>query len=478
MIIRDRAKVVLVDPRSKGVFHLDDNSLRALLTADSMPVDTLRNHDQVTHVIDAAYQVGVLEERDAGASAYNARVILARLEQAIDADYYGILNPPALPTVNITESCGFACPHCYNSGDQPKRSDMEAGFIIAHVLGPLAELGCKNVVWTGGDPVLVPDRVLACTEAAVSLGISVATQAAEVSEDFIHAFAQAGGQGIQFTLVSTPSQAHIHDKFRGRQGNCIRTVEGIRHSKALGLSVFVNMPLYPGNITQLEATTTLLQELNVDTFRTTLAAPIGRARDNRSLLEFSDDRIQDILRRCASLDEQYGDHINIMTDVSRVSERHASPYSFCNAGMTYLHVADHHVYPCNFMMQDEFCLGSLHEFGLESIWQDSPRLRPFRQVSPIHEDCIGCTTRRGTELVCTDCKAVMWMRHGAFLSSHVVPCRAMSDVCSIGVPRPRDEPPSQGDRRPDARTQALADFRQDARRDGLRGHHPRDRHQG
>lgn len=435
MMMKEDDSVIVVDPRSKAIVRFTEKCFRSLLDLDGMRLEDAASvkSQSFQAFLAAMMRNGLVERATATTHAYNVAGIRAALDGACEQPGRAILNPPALPTVNINEICAFKCPHCYNDTNRHGVSEMDTEVIVKNVLIPLAGMGCANVMWSGGDPVLTKDKTVYCTKVASSLGMSVATQAAEFSGLFLEEFARAGGRGIQVSLYSSPRHPEIDDNFRGRAGSWQMAVHNIVDARRNGLAVFINMVLFPDNVAELIETAEFAYGLGVDTFRTTIPVMIGRAAQNPSGLELSERQINELLATALALRDRYSSRMTVVTDISERGNPMAIPYSFCSAGMTYMHVAGYTVFPCNFMMDERFCLGSISDQTIDQIWRRSPNVEDFRTTERVAGRCASCPKRESAGGACTDCKAVMWMRYDSFLNCRTVPCEGNAKRCLITV---------------------------------------------
>lgn len=431
MIVKEDKTVTVVNPRTKAIVRFSERSFQSLLDLDGMSIAEAAavRSEEFRGFLAAMERHGLIERAVLGSGAYNVSRMKIFLDKARNHRGRVILNPPALPTVNMNETCFFKCPHCYNDTNRHKASEMPEDMIIRNVILPLADMGCANVMWSGGDPVLTRSKTIHCTRVASSLGMSVATQAAEFSQEFISEFAAAGGKGMQVSLYSSPRHPEIDDRFRHRPGSWQMAVNNVVEARRKGLAVFINMVLFPDNVDELIDTADFAYELGVDIFRTTLPVITGRAVQNRPLLSMDNDRIRALLATALALRDRYSSRMDIVTDISECGNPSTVPYSFCSAGMTYVHIAEYKAFPCNFMMDDRFCLGSIRNATLDKIWRSADKLQDFRTTERIDSRCIPCTRREAPDQGCTDCKAVMWMRYGAFLNPQTMPCRG----CDVSV---------------------------------------------
>lgn len=424
MMMREGDRIVVVDPRSKSISRFTEQSFEALLSLDGKewPAQPDNGSTADAAFVKTVSALGLVHRCCPEDRVYVASKIRDVLHETRGIARRTILNPPALPTVNINEQCRFRCWHCYNSRGSTVAPEMTKEVIVENVLKPLARLGCANIMWCGGDPVTTPNKTIDCTAVASDLGISAATQVADFSRAFLGNFAAAGGRGIQVSLYSSPDHPEIDDRFRRQRGSWKMAVENIEEARRNDLAVFVNMVLFPENVRELTRTAEFAYKLGVSTFRTTVPVIVGRARHNERMLTLSNGHMESLLEEAATLQESFSGRMGILTDISERGRPSDLPFSFCSAGMTYMHVAGYDVFPCNFMMDSRFRMGSVRKQGADDIWRESVAVRPFRLTEPLHDKCRKCTRRESAEFLCTDCKAVMWRRYGSYLNPDTVAC--------------------------------------------------------
>jgi len=421
-MIKDDGKIVVASPQTKGIIRFNEDSFKSFLDLEDKELSNVTSEvSSFKKFLEALIENRLVEEASTKGPAYKIVRIKAFLDSLPESVKKIILNPPFLPTVNVNERCKCNCPHCYNNTNQNVIQEMDVKTIINNAIKPLANMGCANIMWSGGDPVLTKNKTISLTQAASSLGMSVATQATEFSKDFIEDFVKAGGKGIQFSLFASPSHPEIDDQFRCRQGAWDMSVKNIIEAKKNGLSVFVNMILFRRNMDELEETADFVFDLGVDTFRSSIPVIQGRAKTNKDRLTFSKEEVKKLMIKAIKLKKKYDCKMNVLTDISARTPKE-TPYSLCSAGLTYLHIAGYNVYPCNFLMEDRFCAGSIHSDTVDKIWRFSSTWQEFRKIEPINEKCISCKKRELFNPICTDCKAMMYMRYGKFFGRETVPC--------------------------------------------------------
>ncbi len=164
----------------------------------------------------------------------------------------------------LTYACNNRCAHCYNL---PSRAGMPsldaAGW--KRVLDRLAEIGIPHVIFTGGEPTLVPglSELVAYGE---SLGLitGLNTNGRRLADGrFAESLAEAGLCHVQVTIES--SRPDVHDAMTGARA-FYETVQGIRQALAVGLYTITNSTLTRRNAEDAETLVDFLHDLGLRTF--------------------------------------------------------------------------------------------------------------------------------------------------------------------------------------------------------------------
>ncbi len=126
-------------------------------------------------------------------------------------------------TIAPTLDCNFACPYCYETR-QVVQMDKKTGNQLLHFIGNRLEKGGKlSVTWYGGEPLLVPDTVVALSDEmkkladgkAAATDFSLITNGYLLTRETAENLSAAGINEIQVTLDGPPE---IHDKRRKLRG--------------------------------------------------------------------------------------------------------------------------------------------------------------------------------------------------------------------------------------------------------------------
>lgn len=157
---------------------------------------------------------------------------------------------PVLSEVALTYGCNNNCIFCYASS--PERVDEKPQMTTAQVKKILDVIWNKakvpTVSFTGGEPTLRKDLV-ELVKYAVSLGLRVNLISNGIvcgTTDLPSQLKDAGLSSAQISLES--SNPDVHDKIVGHKGAFVKTVEGFKRLKALGVHTHINTTICKDNI--------------------------------------------------------------------------------------------------------------------------------------------------------------------------------------------------------------------------------------
>lgn len=179
----------------------------------------------------------------------------------------------------ITYACNNNCTHCYNEKGRVGKTLPKADW--ERILKKIADLGIPHVVFTGGEPTLVPDLIELVNFAEASgLVTGINTNGRLLSDPvFTAQLVNSGIDHIQITLESHIED--IHDRMVGVQGAWRETVAGIRRAVQTCAFVMTNTTLLRSNATRENVTALVdfLHSLSVKTVGINALIYSGRGRD-------------------------------------------------------------------------------------------------------------------------------------------------------------------------------------------------------
>ena len=163
----------------------------------------------------------------------------------------------------LTYRCNNQCVHCYNESD---RMQNELGFDDwKKVIDRVWDLTIPHVVFTGGEPTLIPflpDLIAYAEKLGMITGLN--TNGRKLRDPrYIEALVSAGLDHVQITLES--HGADIHDRITSAAGSWAQTTAGIANALASKLYVMTNTTLLRSNSSSLADTLNYLSVLGVPT---------------------------------------------------------------------------------------------------------------------------------------------------------------------------------------------------------------------
>ena len=158
----------------------------------------------------------------------------------------------------LTYGCNNNCAHCYN---EPGR----AGTLLTlekwrTILERLEKLGIPHIIFTGGEPTMVPflpELVSYADQLGIVTGLNTNGRLLK-NEDLAEDLARRSLDHVQITLESVHPE--IHDAMVGAEGAWEETVAGIRNAVKHGIYVNTNTTLLTHN-TSVEDVTALIDFL-------------------------------------------------------------------------------------------------------------------------------------------------------------------------------------------------------------------------
>lgn len=179
--------------------------------------------------------------------------------------------------LSVTNACNLQCVHCYREETKAFRDELSVEEMVAlfqDFKAFVERLDMDGVVtFGGGEPLLRRDLgLLAKVAHSAGLGVRVISNGVLSARQAEH----LADWGIRLVQVSVDgADAEVHDRVRGA-GMFARTLEGIRHLVAAGITVNLKATLMKGfNDHQIPAFFALANDLQVPVLSFGRLIPIG-----------------------------------------------------------------------------------------------------------------------------------------------------------------------------------------------------------
>jgi radical SAM protein with 4Fe4S-binding SPASM domain len=324
----------------------------------------------------------------------------------------------------LTPRCNMRCLHCASDlGEGRTRGDilsLEESLSLCH---ELADLGCENVVLSGGEALLSEDWEPIARE-LVSLGINVSL----ISNGFLIDEAKAvriRDAGLCRVALSLDGPEPTHNYIRCNPRAFERVWRAFDALKAAGLQVNIVTHVNRMNLGELPALEALMAERRVDVWRLQLGSPVGRMARHRELLIEPDElpavaKFIVAAKRRGKVYISVGDNVGYFSDDETELRRGAkvSPFPFwcgCSAGCLTVGIESNgNVKGCLSLQADRFIEGNVREEPLSAIWQKPGAFAYTRDfgVENLHGGCAECEFGEICRGGCT------FMAYGATGSPH------------------------------------------------------------
>ncbi|MCJ7625415.1 MAG: radical SAM protein, partial [Anaerolineaceae bacterium] len=298
-------------------------------------------------------------------------------------------NKPSAPyrmDLALTYRCNNKCVHCYNESDRLKHElDVDQW---EKILDRVWKLGIPHVVFTGGEPTLVPflpELITYAEKLGMITGLN--TNGRKFSDPaYIDALVSAGLDHVQITLES--HDAEIHDDITAAPGAWAQTTSGITNALNSKLYVMTNTTLLRSNSASLTDTLDFLSALGVPTVGLNGLIYSGRGasvdesiseNDLPALLEIAKAHAADSEQRLIWYTPTMYCHFNPIESNLGVKGCTAALYNMCIE-------PDGSVLPCQSYYRS---LGNFLEDSWDSIWNHT-LARSLRDRAYVPDSCRFC----------------------------------------------------------------------------------------
>lgn len=287
---------------------------------------------------------------------------------------------PRIAVWELTLACDLHCRHCGSRAGKARTDELSLSEArgLCH---ELAELGCKHVTLSGGEPLLRKDWAL-IAKTLVDCGIEIAmiSNGSAWTDAIATTVRAIGFESVGFSLDGLEE---AHEYQRRVPGHWQRVLRAIDSAVQAGITVTVVTTINKRNLGELEQLRTLLCEHGVMRWQLQFATATGNMADERGLLMEPADLLQAvplIARLCRDdhLPKVYAGH-----DVGYFGEPEESlrdqtavvPYwTGCLAGMHVIGIESNgNIKGCLSLPSalngvDAFVEGNIRQTPLREIW--------------------------------------------------------------------------------------------------------------
>lgn len=307
-------------------------------------------------------------------------------------DFFRNLSGPITLHLELTEACPERCRHCYNfireQNYHPNSIEKED---IDRILDDFKAIGGFHVILTGGEPLVVFDKLLYAVQGVRSreLSLSVNSNLIPAKPAKMAALKKAGVDHILTTVFS--HNPDTHDYIASRKGVHAKVIKGIKVTRNAGIRVSVNMIVTNVNDKDVYETGKMLHSMGLEKFIANRMIP-STSNSNTLKKEFliHESTARGMIDSLLALKKDLG-----MT----VSTCRALPHCFlgditghfpfiargCNAGKRHLLLGcDGKARAC---VHEAKGYGNIHDIGIKGIWDNMEQWRRKDLLPTMCQQC-------------------------------------------------------------------------------------------
>lgn len=318
---------------------------------------------------------------------------------------------PRICVWELTLACNMKCGHCGSRAGLPRPNEMspEEAQVVA---SDLADLGCKRVTLSGGEPILRKDwPEIAKTLVSRGVKVNMVSNGWGWTEATVRSAKEAGLSNVCFSIDGLEQ---THDEIR-REGSFGRSMKAFEMCRAAGLPTASIMTINRKNMAEIDAVHDLLVEKGVTLWQPQLSDAMGYQRDNIEWAFHPEElpeveaKLAEMMRR-SSMRVTVGDNIGYYGPNEELF-RKESTFGFwvgCFAGCQVVGIeADGDIKGCLSQQDDSFVEGNVRETSLKEIWNRPGAFAYNREF-----------TTEQLEGFCGDCRYNDICRGGCTCSAH------------------------------------------------------------
>jgi radical SAM protein with 4Fe4S-binding SPASM domain len=284
----------------------------------------------------------------------------------------------------LTYRCQNNCGHCYNEERKVEELDRE-GWLS--VIERLWEIGIPHIVFTGGEPTLVPQlgELIERSEENGQITGLVTNGRRLGEEGYLKDLIDKGLDHVQVTFLSHRSS--LHDSLSGCPGAWEETVSGIKRAVAEDIYLSTNTTIMEDNLGDVEETMRFLVSLGVKNVAFNGLIRSGKGKEAKGI---SYEELEATLVNLVSLAEEEGVNLVWYTPTP-YCEFNPVNYGLgikqCTACSLNMAIEpDGSVLPCQSYYES---LGNILEDSWDGIW-DHDLCQRIRERKYLPEDCRDC----------------------------------------------------------------------------------------
>jgi radical SAM protein with 4Fe4S-binding SPASM domain len=333
-------------------------------------------------------------------------------------------NTPLIVSFAVTKACNLRCLHCHVSAKEALTDELNLQE-ATHAIDEMANLGTEAVIFSGGEPLLRKDFVLALAEYCVDSGIipALLSNGVLLSRKVAWELKNAGIMAVGLPFDSIVPERH--DKLRNVPGTFEKALKAIRACQEVDLEVVITTMALKDTFEDMPKRIDYLAQLGIEQVAVYDLVPVGRGKDIIDQAMSQQQRVS-LIRYLQQMQEEkemvftmsggmplYPEIVSEMHKSNDTKPRDLLLRQFwihssvgCHAGILYFSLRPNgDVYPCTFLPVK---VGNIREQSLTDIWRNSKVLKELRNRRGLKGKCGECGFRdtcggcRGRAYACSD----------------------------------------------------------------------------
>lgn len=297
--------------------------------------------------------------------------------------------------LELTYRCNERCIHCYI--DSPPKEQPELQLCdYEKIIDEIKDMGCLNLLITGGEPTLHPD-FLQIVEYAKKVGlvVDIFTNGLKIPDELLFKLIDLKPNSISFSFYG--GTAAVHDAVTCVPGSFEKSLRTMMICKCADIDTYIKSVVMQNNYHDYENLLRLGKRLNINVTSSLVISPThsGELLKEYRLLDVS--KYQKIIE----LDNMY----NSSTENDDIPYRDDH---ICASGLSMLSINPYgEIYPCN---ANPTCLGNIKNNSIHEVWETSEYLKKLQNLhyNQISENCSSCVDRNW----CSLCLGMAYRENG------------------------------------------------------------------
>ncbi|HSD61567.1 MAG TPA: pyrroloquinoline quinone biosynthesis protein PqqE [Burkholderiales bacterium] len=289
----------------------------------------------------------------------------------------------------VTYRCPLHCVFCYNPVDYTRFGPELATDEWLKILREGREIGCTQLGFSGGEPLLRDDLEVMVAEARrLGYYTNLITSGVGLTEERLKRFKEAGLDHIQLSFQDSTRELNdflSHTRTFDYKSKVAKLIKQHEYPMVL------NVVLHRLNIDHIEAILDMAEKMEVDYLELANTQYYGWALVNRDQLLPSREQLKRAEEVTNRFRERHQGHMKVYFVVPDYYENR--PKACMNGwGSVFITAcADGVVLPCHeARMLPGIEFPNAREHGLKWIWYDSPAFNRFRGFGWMKEPCRSC----------------------------------------------------------------------------------------